>query len=179
VGSGTANRLRLCGLEPDFVPSSFTTASLADGLNEAAGGDAEAAGGLAGKRVLRVGPEMDHDALLDRLVELDAEAGELRVYRIVEGEPFPEVVDDLKERGARGCLFTSGSTVRHFFRVLGERDAKAILAGATAFAIGPVTAGTLREAGIEDIVTADEHSIPGLVRTVREALQTERGRDMG
>lgn len=163
VGSGTANRLRLCGLEPDFVPSSFTTRSLAEELN--------AAHPLEGRKVLRVGPVLDPDPLAERLAELGAALGELRVYELLPGEPLPEVVADLKERGAHACAFTSGSTVRNFFRVLGPEDATRILCGARAFAIGPVTSGVLAESGVTDAVVAEEHSIPGLLRVVRENLQ--------
>ncbi len=159
VGSGTANRLLSHGLIADFVPPSFTTESLAEGLHREIG--------LAGKRVLRVGPEMDPDPLLEKLVALGAEVSALRVYRLVSSEPLPEVIDDLKEKGAQGCLFTSGSTVRHFFSVLGEEAAHSILAGATAFAIGPVTEGVLRRAGVTNIVVAEEHSIPGLLKKVQ------------
>jgi len=164
VGSGTGNRLRTLGLEPDFMPSSFTTRSLADELNETV------RGGLAGKRVLRVGPELDPDPLVDRLVELDAEVSALRVYRITGGTPLPEMVADLKRHGADGCLFTSGSTVRRFFEVLGRQTARAILTEARAFAIGPVTAKVLEEEGASRIVIAEEHSIPGLLRLVRKSL---------
>jgi len=164
VGSGTATRLRLCGLEPDFVPQSFTTASLADGLNERFG--------LGGKRVLRVGPELDPDPLMDKLVALGAETGELRVYRIVEGTPIPEVVADLRAKGAHGCLFTSGSTVRGFFSVLGRDAAREILGRGHAFAIGPVTAQALRDEGVGEPVVAKEHSIPGLLRVVREQYES-------
>lgn len=160
VGSGTATRLRLCGLEPDFVPDSFTTASLADGLH--------ATFGLGGKRVLRVGPELDPDPLLNQLVALGAETGELRVYRITRGTPIPEVVADLRDKGAHGCLFTSGSTVRGFFDLLGNDGAREILDRSVPFAIGPITAQALRDAGVTDPVEAEEHSIPGLLRTVRQ-----------
>ncbi len=163
VGSGTATRLRLCGLEPDFVPDSFTTASLAEGLHSRFG--------LLGKRVLRVGPELDPDPLVDKLVALGAETGELRVYRIARGAPIPEVVADLRERGADGCLFTSGSTVRGFFEQLGDQTAREILGRSVPFAIGPVTAEALRAAGADDIVVAEEHSIPGLLRAVRQRFE--------
>lgn len=165
VGSGTATRLRLCGLEPDFVPRAFTTARLAEGL--------ESEFGLSGKRVLRVGPELDPDPLVDQLVACGAETGELRVYRITRGRPFPETVADLRERGADGCLFTSGSTVRGFFDVLGDEAAREILARSEAFAIGPVTAQALRGAGGIEPIVAEEHSIPGLLRAVRNEFETD------
>ena len=160
VGSGTANRLRLSGLEPDFVPPSFTTDSLVKELDGRVG--------LEGKRVLRVGPEMEPDPLVERLVVLGAEVGELRLYRIAPGSPLPEAVEDLKEEGADGCLFTSGSTVRHFFSLLGEKAALEILSAARPFAIGPVTARVLEDAGAKNVTVAREHSIPGLLRTVRD-----------
>ncbi len=170
VGSGTATRLRLCGLEPDFVPDSFTTASLADGLQERFG--------LGGKRVLRVGPELDPDPLVDKLVEQGAETGELRVYRIAEGTPIPEVVADLREKGAHGCLFTSGSTVRGFFSVLGKEAAREILGRSVSFAIGPVTAQALRNEGVTEPVVAGEHSIPGLLRALRERFESKASPDI-
>ncbi len=162
VGSGTAGRLRRSHLEPDFVPSSFTTHSLADELN--------AAHPLAGRKVLRVGPELTPDPLMDRLAGLGAEADALRVYRIAQGSPIPEVVDDLVENGAQGIFFTSGSTVSHFFSILGKERAGKIFEAATVFAIGPVTRKRLLDEGVSQVVMAEEHSIPGLLRTARDHL---------
>lgn len=109
---------------------------------------------------------------MDKLVALGAETGELRVYRIVEGTPIPEVVADLRAKGAHGCLFTSGSTVRGFFSVLGRDAAREILGRGHAFAIGPVTAQALRDEGVGEPVVAKEHSIPGLLRVVREQYES-------
>lgn len=162
VGSGTAGRLRRSFLEPDFVPSSFTTNSLADELN--------AAHPLAGKRVLRVGPELEPDPLMEQLAGSGAETGALRVYRITEGRPIPEVVDDLIENGAHGCFFTSGSTVTRFFAALGKERAGQILSAAKAYAIGPVTRQRLRDEGVKEVIMAEEHSIPGLLRIARDHL---------
>jgi uroporphyrinogen-III synthase len=52
--------------------------------------------------------------------------------------------------------------VRNLCQGLGA-DAPALLARCVVACIGPVTAGTAREFGIEPDVVAEEHTIPGLV----------------
>jgi uroporphyrinogen III methyltransferase/synthase len=58
--------------------------------------------------------------------------------------------------------FTSSSTVENFIR-LGLPWPE----GCGAASIGPVTSATLREHGIEPVLEAGQHDIPGLVEAIR------------
>ena len=63
--------------------------------------------------------------------------------------------------------FTSSSTVANLISMLGD-DWQVIKRTRTA-CIGPITAATAREAGLEVDITAQEQTIAGLVAAIEEA----------
>jgi uroporphyrinogen III methyltransferase / synthase len=62
--------------------------------------------------------------------------------------------------------FTASSTVEGFLRGYGGPPPPDVRVAA----IGPVTAGTARSAGIRVATTATEHTIPGLVAAIEHAV---------
>jgi uroporphyrinogen III methyltransferase/synthase len=62
--------------------------------------------------------------------------------------------------------FTASSTVEGFLRGYGGPPPP----GVRVAAIGPVTADTARSAGIRIATTATEHTIPGLVAAIEQAV---------
>ena len=103
------------------------------------------------------------EALRDRGAEVDVVA----LYETVSEDPDPEAIEAAQD--ADYVTFTSSSTVRNFVAALGER----VPAEARVVAIGPVTAQTAREAGLEVEVEAERHDVDGLV----EALLADARRD--
>jgi uroporphyrinogen III methyltransferase/synthase len=61
--------------------------------------------------------------------------------------------------------FTSSSTAKNFFELLGE-DRNALLEGVRIASIGPITTATLGELGVRDVVEAKQFDIEGLVQAV-------------
>jgi uroporphyrinogen III methyltransferase/synthase len=59
--------------------------------------------------------------------------------------------------------FTAGSTVRSFAALVGADVGRARVAS-----IGPVTSATVRELGMRVDVEAEEYTIPGLLKAIRE-----------
>ena len=96
-------------------------------------------------------------------------------YRTLLGD---EDASDIRKRLTTGAIdvvtFASSSTVRNLCQSLGS-DARALLGGTLVACIGPVTAGTARELGIEPAVVAAEHTILGLVAAIREHLGAVAG----
>jgi uroporphyrinogen-III synthase len=58
--------------------------------------------------------------------------------------------------------FTSSSTVRGFLGLLPREEIRRLLAGVALAAIGPITAATLAEYGLEVSVMPREYTIPAL-----------------
>ena len=67
--------------------------------------------------------------------------------------------------------FTASSTVQGFVRGYGGPPPPDVRVAA----IGPVTAGTARSAGIRVAATATEHTIPGLVAAIEQAVASRPG----
>src|SRR5262249_42609846 len=91
---------------------------------------------------------------------------------------YQTVLDDGEAESLRAQLrdgevdvltFTSSSTVRNFAQALTGGDLaalKSLVGSALVAAIGPITADTARELGLEPQILAEEHTIPGLIRAL-------------
>ena len=73
-----------------------------------------------------------------------------------------DLVRQLQEGAVDAVTFTSSSTARNLFALLGD-DAPVLRRGAQLFSIGPITTGTLADAGCTDVHEAEEYTIDGLV----------------
>jgi uroporphyrinogen-III synthase len=62
--------------------------------------------------------------------------------------------------------FTSSSTVQGFVSLLGPVEARRLLEGVTAAAIGPITAETAAQHGIRIAVMPDEYTVPALAEAI-------------
>ncbi len=161
IGPGTAEALRAQGLRADLAPDEFRAEALVAAL---------AREDLRGVRVLIPRADGARSVLPDGLRTLGASVDVVPVYRTeVEQEHSPEMRRRLLEGPVDAVTFTSSSTVRNFVALLGP-DAGRALRGALVACIGPVTAATAREFGLEAGVVAETYTIPGLVAALRSAL---------
>jgi len=154
IGPSTADRARQrFGIEPEVVPDEYRAEALVRDIRRAA----------AGRNSPPAWPEEESGAravLPERLEAAGADVDEVPAYRAVppdEGELAP-VRDRLRAGEIDWLTFTASSTVRNFVSLLGTG-----LGGARVAAIGPITAGTARELGLEVDVVAEEYTIPGLI----------------
>ncbi len=153
IGPATEAALRARGIVPDIVPERAVGESLLDAL-----------GDVRGRRVLVATAAAARPLLPDGLRERGASVDVLHLYRS-EPEPFdPGIV-----RAADLVTFTSSSTVSNLLAALAGSDVSAL----RAVSIGPVTSGSLREAGIEPVAEADPHDVDGLVAAVLRAASVE------
>ena len=156
IGTGTADALAARGLRPDVVPERF----VAEGLLEAM-----SARVLRGVRVLLPRAEGARETLVEGLAEMGARVEELTLYRAsVPDRPDAEGLRRLRDGEIDIVTFASSSAVRNLVTMLGG-DVSPLRRTLIA-AIGPVTAATVREAGLEPAVVAEEHTIEGLVRAI-------------
>jgi uroporphyrinogen III methyltransferase/synthase len=147
IGPGTAAALAGAHLRPDLVPERFVAESLlaAFPAPPAGGGRVLLARAAVARDVLPVG-------LADRGWEVDV----VDAYR-TEARPLDDRTAAAVAQ-AEVVTFTSSSTVTNFLAALGDRHRPSVVA-----AIGPVTAATAREHGLQVAVEADVHTIAGLV----------------
>jgi uroporphyrinogen III methyltransferase/synthase len=158
IGEGTAKAVREYRFDVDLVPEKF----VAEGLVEAF--ETESIENLT---MLWVKAEETRDVVGKGLTAMGAIVDECVAYRTVPETDDPTgAVEKFRSDGADLVTFTSSSTVENFIK-LGLPWPE----GCGAASIGPVTSETLRKHGIEPVLEAEQHDIPGLV----EAIQAHFG----
>jgi uroporphyrinogen III methyltransferase/synthase len=164
IGPATAERLQGLGLYPDYISQEFTSESMLQGLAEL---------GVAGCRILLPRSDIAPRELIEGLIKLGADPFEVTAYRTVSPEG---VVSEGKRRLLAGEIdivtFTSSSTVTNLVTIL-DGDVDAINKAKIA-CIGPATASAAAKAGIRVDITAQEHTIPGLVSAIESCFKSEK-----
>lgn len=147
IGPGTARVLADHGLRADVVPAEYVAESLL-----AAIGDPP----TAGARLLLARAEVARDVLPEGLRARGWAVEVVDAYRTVGAA----VSDDQRAEvaGADVITFTSSSTVERAVAAFGAEGLPRVVA-----CIGPITAATAREHGLEVDVEAAVHTIEGLV----------------
>jgi uroporphyrinogen-III synthase len=163
VGPATEAALRLWGVEPDLVPEVATAAAL--GAAFAARPAASGSG-----RVLLARADLANPELAATLRDKGWAASEVVAYHTVPvGTLDPAARRRLDGGEVDWVAFTASSTVTGFLRGYGGPPPP----GVRVAAIGPVTAGTARSAGIRVAATAADHTIGGLVAAIEHAVAAE------
>jgi uroporphyrinogen III methyltransferase/synthase len=122
---------------------------------------------VAKSRILLPRAEGARRELVRGLRALGARVDELPLYVAAPpAAPEPEALRRLRAGEVDVVTFASSSAVKNLLKLL-EGDT-APLKGPLIACIGPVTARTAREAGLEVGVESREHTIPGLVAALRE-----------
>ena len=167
IGPATAAAAREAGWTVDVVPEEYTSAGLVAALEPL----------VAGERVVVARSDHGSDVLLDGLREAGAEVTETVLYRLTR----PDDAGDSAELAAGGDLdavaFTSSLTVENVLAAAADRGvedaARDGLADAVVGAIGPPTAETAADNGVETDVVPDEASFEALATAVVDALDDE------
>ena len=72
----------------------------------------------------------------------------------------------LKDKLIDVITFTSSSTVKNFIESIKGHSIDELLSGVALASIGPITTKTATELGLDVSVTAEEYTIPGLVKAM-------------
>jgi uroporphyrinogen III methyltransferase / synthase len=159
VGPATSEALRAHGVEPDLVPETFTSESLAEAFGSP---PAQASGGSV---VLLPQAEDAPDDLSKRLGEKGWGCVAVNAYRTEVDDSSVAAGRQVLDEGVDAVLFTSGSTARNFVELWGLPAEGTIVC-----CIGPRTDEVAREAGIHVDAVAAEHTIEGLVNALVAAV---------
>jgi uroporphyrinogen III methyltransferase/synthase len=156
IGPGTAAALARQGLQADLVPREYIAEGLAQAL---------AARPIRGTRVLLPRAEGARETLVEALTQRGAIVDELTLYAAT----IPEAQDSdgltrLRAGDIDIVTFASSSAVRNVVAMLGG-DVTPLRAVRLA-AIGPITAGALREADLDVHIMPGAHTIEALVDAV-------------
>ena len=154
IGPATARALEERGVRVDFTPDEYVAEGILEGL-----------GNVAGQRLLLARADIARRALADGLRLRGADVDEIAAYRTVIQPTAPGMIQRaLVDERVDAITFTSSSTARGLIAGLEALglDPREALRGVALAAIGPITAATLREAGLEPALIAEEYTIPGL-----------------
>lgn len=155
VGKATAETLESLVRAPDAVPPEFVSDAIAAQL-----------GDLVEKKVLLARAVQVRKVLAEDLNGMGAEVTELPLYN-VETCLTPELEAFVKTQAKPDFLtFSSSSTVRAMHELLKRAD-KNWFCEVPSVCIGPVTAQTLRDFGIEPFAVASEYSVGGMLEALR------------
>jgi uroporphyrinogen-III synthase len=106
------------------------------------------------------------------LKERGALIDEVDVYRtVVPSKLSAKVLSDILQSGIDLVIFTSPSTVRNFVQRMHHRHRADCLQKIRAACIGPVTRETAETLGLNVRVTANVHTIDGLVEAIVNAIR--------
>lgn len=159
IGPATGSALSEMGVMPDFIPDEYVAERIAEGL-----GDVE------GQKILLPRAEQARAALSELLSARGADVNEIATYRTVRADPEDEARAHLSTAGV--ITFTSSSTVRNFVSLVGgSQEASRLASRAVVACIGPITAATAAELGMEPQIVAEEYTIDGLIAALLAYFQ--------
>jgi uroporphyrinogen-III synthase len=164
IGPETAEALRRGGIEPDLVPAEYRAEGLLDALRPRVG---------RGDAVLLVRAAEARDVLPRELEAQGVRVTVAPAYRtVLAREGSGEIVALLESRRIDVVTFTSSSTVRGFLALLAPADPRRLLEGVVVAAIGPITAETAAEHGLQVNVMPHEYTVPALADAIADHFET-------
>ncbi len=156
IGPGTAAALRQRGIEPDFIPQNYIAENMAQGL---------VARGMARHKILLARAAKARDVLPDALRQAGADLTILPLYETVPAMIGRDaVVYRLTHNSLDYITFASSSTVDNFFSAIPAdlvRQSDVRLA-----CIGPITAKTLHNYGLEAHLVPETFTLSALVNAL-------------
>jgi len=160
VGPKTAEALLERGLTVSVTAAEFHAEGLLESLQ----------GQLAkGERVLLPRADIARKTLPRALQELGLHVTEADTYEtVIDASNTEQVMKMLHNKSIHIITFTSSSTVKNFVEAMSGQDLPSLLAGVEIACIGPITAETARDCGLNVQIVAAESTIEGLL----EALAT-------
>ena len=160
IGPATATALQDQAVRVDLQPVEYVAEAIFDELQRR--------GTVTNNRFLLLRADIARATLREQLIAAGAAVEELPVYYTVCGLPDPAAFVELRH-GVDMITFTSSSTVRCFFELL--PDALEIAAQARIACIGPITAQTARDYGLNVALVAESYTVEGLMTALLQPLE--------
>lgn len=184
IGPATAAALEKYGLCAALVPDEYIAEGVAQALRQEAAQRGET---LAGQRILLARAAEARQVLVTELEQAGAHVEVVAAYQTLpvaqDDERGREVIALLRQQQLDVITFTSSSTVHHFMHWLsqsapdiaillaypGKQPVRPLIA-----CIGPITARTARDYGLEVGVEAREFTTAGLVEALIKYEEIQR-----
>jgi uroporphyrinogen III methyltransferase / synthase len=165
VGPKTAALLLPYGIRADMVPADYK----AEGV-VAEFGRLE----MKGKKVLFPKADKARDLIPTALGEMGAAVTAPVTYRNIIPTGIPEkILQALEEQRIHCVTFTSSSTAENLAAILGENRMLRLLEGVKVAAIGPVTAKTCRELGLDVHIEPQEYTLENMTEAISDFFNVQ------
>ncbi|HTP64350.1 MAG TPA: uroporphyrinogen-III C-methyltransferase, partial [Geobacteraceae bacterium] len=166
VGPRTATALLPHGVRADLVPEDY----------KAEGVIAEfKAMDVKGRRFLFPKGDKAGDVIPAGLTSLGGEVvAPVAYYNVIPDYTPSQVAAALEEKKIDCATFTSSSTVENLSVMLGENNLLRLLDGVTVAAIGPVTARTCRDLGLDVAIEPKEYTLAALTEEIVKYFQNRK-----
>lgn len=169
VGPRTAEALEKYGLFVDVLPVKFQAEELLGSLSASL---------IPGQRVLLPRGDLAREVLPRELMKKGLIPVEIDVYETIIAEDQDEQTLELLQKGKVDIItFASSSTVINLLEVLrrmGVEQPLELLQGIEIACIGPVTAQTAREYGLQVTIQPEDATIDSLIDSISEARLLKR-----
>lgn len=160
VGSKTALALKRYGIKVDLIPESFNAEGLIKSFMR------KYQSGLKGTRFLLPRAETAREIFPEKVRELGGIIDVPTAYRTVKPEiQGKRLKRFLKEGKISIATFTSAATFNNFLDIMGD-DSLDLLKDVAIAVIGPVTAKTIKKAGLEVSIMPKDATIESMVEEI-------------
>lgn len=161
VGPVTRAALKEHGIRAAHMPDAYSSVGVGELFSK-----------LGRGRVLIPRSGASTPFLKDLLEKIGASVRELVLYDVRACPDSPEWTSFramLPRGGIDGVIFTSASSVRAFFEIMGRAGGRPQIERARVVSIGPFTSAELEKFGVKHSV-AETHTVPGAFEAMRRAL---------
>lgn len=162
IGPKTAEVLTDKGLLVEVLPEEYKAEALVESLRPMV---------KPGEEILLPRADLARKVLPVELAKIGCHVTEVDAYDTrIETEDATEVVDLLEKGSIQVITFTSSSTVRNFVEAIHtvREDVQALLSQSQIVCIGPITAQTASQLGLQVDVVAESYTIDGLVEAIQQ-----------
>lgn len=157
VGPKTGEELASYGLNYDLIPDKFKQEDLYDVINKDIKGDA---------KILVLRAKIARPLLVDKLSEI-ADVKDIEIYDTIPEENSSELIEEeITRLDNYKLVFTSSSTFTNFLEAVGGNEE--LINSGEIISIGPITSETIREAGFNVDIEAEEYTIDGIIEKLEE-----------
>lgn len=160
IGPRTAEEIRALGINVDMTPKKFIAEAVLEALGKR---------GIKGKRFLLARAMQAREILPTEIKRLGGHIDVVPSYRTIRPRKDLQAARELLQSGGIDVVtFTSSSTVTNFARMFKRSELPGLLKTVKVACIGPVTAETARELGLEVDIMPKNYTIPALTGAMEE-----------
>ena len=161
IGPGTSDAVKSYHIHVDITAKK----AVAEGLIA----ELETADSWKNKRILLPRAKEARDVLPDTLSSWGAHVDLAVAYKTVKPADIRKsTLQDIVENRYDLITFSSSSTFKNFIDLFSKEKLPDVLHNIKAVSIGPITSSTMHDLNVKPLIEASEHTIPGLVRSIKE-----------